>query len=309
MARSRVQNIWRDGIVVSRPNPNPEGSRSIDAAFAEALLKGDFDRNHENPALRRMTASIRKAFSPPPEWLLAVCGFILAAFSRFERKEASARYLWFKALARRAAERAAPTGQRDSALWTMLEMLQVCPEFLDYARRTRKEVPPLNPDIRIMDEKGGWRRLPYDFKKDNPILVLRETLALGGFGQKVAKVVSRYLDPPSGGSAGASVEHTKNVEAKKDASASNECAFRHSADYRSVKWQGENFTFTSKQAPIVELLHKAAKNGTPEVSHAALLVEAGCEKSRRLRDLFKHHPAWGRLNNTGTTKKGTARLE
>jgi len=80
---------------------------------------------------------------------------------------------------------------------------------------------------------------------------------------------------------------------------------------RSVKWRGQTFSFTPLQAAIVMKLHEALQKGTPEVSHALLLAEAGSD-SRRLRDVFKAGGglcAWGTLILTyPKTHKGTARL-
>lgn len=63
-------------------------------------------------------------------------------------------------------------------------------------------------------------------------------------------------------------------------------------DYRMVRWHGQEFIFSPRQAHIVEILHKAHQNGTPLVGQAALLagVESG---AKRLLDLFRDHPAWG----------------
>jgi hypothetical protein len=88
--------------------------------------------------------------------------------------------------------------------------------------------------------------------------------------------------------------------------------FQHSADYRSVACRGEAFTFTPAQAAIVQALHEAHRNKTPDLSQATLLELAGCETSNRVRDLFRvnnvMHPAWGTLIVPAPTGKGLLRL-
>ncbi len=80
----------------------------------------------------------------------------------------------------------------------------------------------------------------------------------------------------------------------------------HSPDYRSVKWEGEDYHFTANQAACVQQLWEAWKNGTPDVGDATLLETVGAECSR-LRDIFKRHPSWGTMIVEGETK-GTHRL-
>jgi hypothetical protein len=86
-----------------------------------------------------------------------------------------------------------------------------------------------------------------------------------------------------------------------------DCA-RHSLDYRSVRWCGTDYTFTSVQAACVKLLWEAWENGTPELGQATILEHeyVGSESSR-LVDLFKKHPAWQTMIVSGTTS-GSYRL-
>ena len=86
--------------------------------------------------------------------------------------------------------------------------------------------------------------------------------------------------------------------------------FKHSPDYRSVAWQGRFFSFTPNQAAIVEALHGAFENKTPEVAGATLLERAAESRASRVRDVFKTgdgKKAWGSLIKRGRTK-GTYRL-
>lgn len=80
----------------------------------------------------------------------------------------------------------------------------------------------------------------------------------------------------------------------------------HGPDFRSVNWYGTCFEFTSQQAAVVKVLWEAMENGTPTVGDPTLLeaVESG---AGRLPNLFRDHPAWGRMIVEGGTK-GSRRL-
>jgi len=82
--------------------------------------------------------------------------------------------------------------------------------------------------------------------------------------------------------------------------------FRAAPGFRSVWWQGQQYTFGSKQAQVVEILYQAYLSATPEVGQDYIL-EAVESSGRRLRDLFKDHPAWKSLIVSGKGK-GTFRL-
>lgn len=60
----------------------------------------------------------------------------------------------------------------------------------------------------------------------------------------------------------------------------------HSEGFRSVTLGDRNFTLTPCQAQIIEILHRAWKNGTPDVGLDYIMEEIG-SPSRRLRDIFK----------------------
>ena len=83
-------------------------------------------------------------------------------------------------------------------------------------------------------------------------------------------------------------------------------AFVPSPDYRSVNFRGKVFSFTSRQAQVVEMLHKAFNSGAPDLGKDYILAELGSRNSR-LRDTFKNHGAWNFLIVSGT-KRGTHRL-
>ena len=77
-------------------------------------------------------------------------------------------------------------------------------------------------------------------------------------------------------------------------------------DGRSAVLHGINYTLTSQQAQVVELLFNARNAGTPELSHEHLLERIG-SKARTLRDVFKNSDAWATLVVKGS-KRGLYRL-
>jgi len=79
----------------------------------------------------------------------------------------------------------------------------------------------------------------------------------------------------------------------------------HGDDFRSVRWAGELYSFTPKQAEAVEILWHHWQRGTPDVGEAHLLTEI--DGGRRLVDLFKRSPAWGSMIVRGE-RRGTRRL-
>jgi len=81
---------------------------------------------------------------------------------------------------------------------------------------------------------------------------------------------------------------------------------RHSPDFRSVHWHGNDYTFTPTQATCVKILWDAMEKRTPDVGDHHLLTEASSD-TRRIVDLFRNHPAWGKMIVVGATK-GTRRL-
>jgi hypothetical protein len=83
--------------------------------------------------------------------------------------------------------------------------------------------------------------------------------------------------------------------------------FMHSVDYRSVTIRDQNFTLTSRQAQVIQILDESRINGLPDVGQDYLLEKLETPNSR-LRDSFKsNRPAWNNLVKPGA-KKGTVRL-
>ena len=79
----------------------------------------------------------------------------------------------------------------------------------------------------------------------------------------------------------------------------------HSADFSSVYWYGETYTFTPTQKAAIRLLWEAKDNRTPDLGQDYILDEIGSD-SKRLRDVFKSHPAWKKMITT--IKSGSFRL-
>ncbi len=88
--------------------------------------------------------------------------------------------------------------------------------------------------------------------------------------------------------------------------AAAENSIAHSDDFRSVRWCERDFSFTPNQAACIKQLYHACTNGTPDVGDDTLL-ESADSQAKRLRDVFKGHPAWNTLIVTGL-RKGTHRL-
>jgi hypothetical protein len=78
-------------------------------------------------------------------------------------------------------------------------------------------------------------------------------------------------------------------------------AARHSPDFRSVIWYGTPYTFTGNQAACVKVLWEAWEAGTAHLAQETVLEQAAVE-SGRLIDVFKDHPAWGRMVARGPRK-------
>lgn len=75
----------------------------------------------------------------------------------------------------------------------------------------------------------------------------------------------------------------------------------HSADFRSVIWHGQPYSFTPTQAAIVKQLWAAHQNGTPELGGQTLL-EGADSQSGDLSQLFHRHRAWGSMIVPGGTR-------
>lgn len=74
--------------------------------------------------------------------------------------------------------------------------------------------------------------------------------------------------------------------------------FRHSADFQSVHWYGQDYSFTPLQAACVRVLWEHWEEGTPIVGQQTILDKAD-SAGNRLRDIFRKnqvsHAAWGTM--------------
>lgn len=62
----------------------------------------------------------------------------------------------------------------------------------------------------------------------------------------------------------------------------------HSLDFRSVRWFGEEYTFTKTQAACLKVMWEAWEQGTPDLDQQTILNEADAD-SKRLVDVFRDH--------------------
>jgi hypothetical protein len=69
---------------------------------------------------------------------------------------------------------------------------------------------------------------------------------------------------------------------------------RHSPDFRSVHWFGQDYYFSTGQASCVQRLWEAWERETPDVAQDGILEKAGLE-SKRFVDLFRGHAAWKKM--------------
>ncbi len=83
----------------------------------------------------------------------------------------------------------------------------------------------------------------------------------------------------------------------------------HDPKFETVKWFGEEFSFSPKQAKCVKVLWNFWKLGTPIIREDVVLESVNL-KARSLKDIFASEPgkhAWGRMIGDGD-RRGTVRL-
>jgi hypothetical protein len=85
---------------------------------------------------------------------------------------------------------------------------------------------------------------------------------------------------------------TPGLIPKKDSIPKEDEEFKHSDDFRSIRWQGISYSLTPGQAQIVQILHEGCMAGTPELPNAYILEKLEATTSR-LRDSFKRTDLWG----------------
>lgn len=85
---------------------------------------------------------------------------------------------------------------------------------------------------------------------------------------------------------------------------------RHSIDYHSVFWNGQEHTFSDLQARCVEVMWQHWEQKTPVLKERTIIAEADPESNQtRLVNVFKNgkHSAWGSMIIQGE-RRGTYRL-
>ena len=149
--------------------------------------------------------------------------------------------------------------------------------------RTEKELPYTDDPVKVEKHRTAllkllWGKYPEDAKR---ICVPKPPSRQQDVKQSVGRNSTEPKKEPSG--------------------------FTHSDDYRSVTLRGETHLLTAQQAHVIQILHEAYKNGTPEVGTASVLEKVDTTNSR-LRDTFKSNPpAWKVLVVRGK-RRGTLRL-
>lgn len=83
--------------------------------------------------------------------------------------------------------------------------------------------------------------------------------------------------------------------------------FAYSQDYRSISVRGRTYTLTSQQAQMIEILHKAHENGTPDISIAHILERLE-KKTSCWQDTFKSNPNARKALVKSGARRGTLRL-
>jgi hypothetical protein len=97
-------------------------------------------------------------------------------------------------------------------------------------------------------------------------------------------------------------EIEKQTEPKKEQE-----RFSASADYRTVRFNGQQHRLTRNQATMIQLLHKAHQGGTRALGKATLLKAIEAETSR-VRSSWKDSPLWGTLIVSNRSPRGTYQL-
>jgi hypothetical protein len=80
-----------------------------------------------------------------------------------------------------------------------------------------------------------------------------------------------------------------------------------SPDFRSVRWSGQLYEFTTQQSACMKIYYQAWKKGVPAVSDGYVLTKIEAGDKTRINKIFAEHPAWDTVIIPGETK-GTHRL-
>jgi hypothetical protein len=99
----------------------------------------------------------------------------------------------------------------------------------------------------------------------------------------------------------------RNMGVPESKSAKRSPIFAHLDDYRSVTMRGKSYTLTSRQAQMIESLHRAHESGNADVSIDGILEKIGTPNSR-WQDTFKSNPEAKKALIKSGARKGTLRL-
>ena len=97
------------------------------------------------------------------------------------------------------------------------------------------------------------------------------------------------------------------MAAIKQVSPEIDCIFSHTDDYQSIRFLGETYSLTERQAVIVGMLHKAHLVGHPDVAKRKLLRAIDAESSE-VRDSFRKSALWNTLIRPGI-RRGYYRIQ
>lgn len=75
---------------------------------------------------------------------------------------------------------------------------------------------------------------------------------------------------------------------------------RHNPDFSWVRWNGQTYTFTERQAKFIRLLWQASEEGV-ELRDRWLLEETGSH-CPRVQDVFRGHASWRTMIRLGSSK-------
>ena len=175
--------------------------------------------------------------------------------------------------------------------------------FYLYVLKCLHALDPIEANkVEIQINALTWRAEEVDKGNEPPEFVqdLAAEIAKG-----IEDIVRRETQPSGGDKTGDMIK-PQAKEGHGDNAEQNLPKTRYSIDFRSVHWFGTDYSFTPNQAAAVKILWEAWENRTPDVGGDTIATEAESD-SRRARDIFKRHPAFGSMICQGKTK-GTFRL-
>jgi hypothetical protein len=106
---------------------------------------------------------------------------------------------------------------------------------------------------------------------------------------------------------GAHESHAQKSAKSREGVESKSTTFTHSPDYRSVAVRGKTYGLTSRQAQMIQILHEAYENETPDVGIDNIL-ESLETPNGRWQDTFKSNSNARKALVTSGSRKGTLRL-